>query len=138
MALTAIQKENIRRSLDGTGVNLDQASALLTLILDSLPADIETARAATPVLGVTVTAQPASPEDGDKYILGAAAPYTGTSWATFLQGQIAEYTTALGWVARTPGVGELFSYTDGASPPATHLYVVKATGGFAYETLTDL
>lgn len=137
MALTAAQKENLRRSLDGTGVNLDQASALLTYLLDSIPADISRPTA-TLVLGVAVTAQPASPQDGDTYLLGAAGPYTGASWASFLQGQVAEYTAAAGWTARTPNVGELFSYMDADSPPASHLYCVTATGGFAYETLTNV
>jgi len=86
---------------------------------------------------VIVTAQPALPFEGDTYVLGAAGPYTGAQWSAYSQGQVAEVVDGL-WTARTPAIGEMFSYTDGASPPVTQVYVVTASGGFAYETLTTL
>lgn len=61
------------------------------------------------IISQSVTAQPASPADGDTYII--AATHTGAQWATFTPGDITIFKTG-SWYAWAPTEGLVVNVSD--------------------------
>lgn len=57
------------------------------------------------VISSTTLAQPASPSNGDTYLLPSSGTLTGTNWSGFTNGYIARYMTNGGWFEDAPAEG---------------------------------
>ncbi|WP_065089160.1 DUF2793 domain-containing protein [Acidihalobacter prosperus] len=90
----------------------------------------------TRVLSMTTTAQPASPADGDAYIIPTGA--TGTDWATYTAGQIAWYSAGA-WSATTApdGLSVLVKDKNARYTVNAGAWALSITGAVSMADLLD-
>lgn len=121
MALTAAQRATLAafstrdaarlQRESPLALEVDMGNVLAALVAETLAEDV--GEGLPVVLATTTTAQPASPSEGDTYLLGVAGPYTGDTWGAygheFVRGEVATFANAV-WTARTPAIGERFIF----------------------------
>lgn len=90
----------------------------------------------TRVLSMTTTAQPASPADGDAYIIPTGA--TGTDWASYTAGQIAWYSAGA-WSATTApdGLSVLVKDKNARYTVNAGAWALSITGAVSMADLQD-